>query len=191
MAEGNGKSKEVVRTAITMSDGSTVEFTERQKCITQRLEDASGAITGIRFNFKTGDFLVVSKTDIEGLSERFMWHGVEQKYRDEFAAAKEDDDAFEWVTALHGRMCKGEWREAREGGGVAGAGLLVKALMEIHSLTADKAREFLADKSPKEQSILRDYPPIAEKIREIKARSPKADTSAQAAALLSGLPSGA
>lgn len=175
--------------AVTMTDGRTVEFTERQKCLTERIE-ADGKILGVRFDFKSGDSITVEAKDVASLSERFMWHGVEQKFRDEFASAKEADDAFEWVTALHARISKGEWREAREGtsGGVTGAGLLVKALMELHGLDATKAREFLADKSPKEQAILRDYPPIAEKIREIKARSPKADTSAKATELLSGLP---
>lgn len=181
---------DVEKQAVQMSDGRTVEFTERQKCITERIVDGN-QILGIRFDFKSGDSLTVEKGDVEGLAERFMWHGVEQKYRDQFASAKEVDDAFEWVTGLHSRIRKGEWSEQREGsgGGVSGAGLLVKALMELHSLTADKAREFLADKSPKEQAILRDYPPIAEKIREIKARSPKADTTAQATSLLAGLPS--
>lgn len=179
--------KESPKVAVVMKDGRTLEFTERQKCKTEHLEGG-----GIRFDFKSGDSIVVTREDVTGLSDQFMWHGVEQKFRDEFASAKEEGDPFEWVSSLLVRVRKGEWRTVRESvGGVSGAGLLVKALVELHGLTPEKAREFLADKSPKEQAILRDYPPIAEKIREIKSREPKADTSAQAAALLSGLPSGA
>jgi hypothetical protein len=179
--------KETVKYPVTMKDGRVLEFTERQKCKTERLEGGS-----LRFDFKSGDSVTVEKADVIALQEQFMWHGVEQKYRDEFASAQDAEDAFEWVLALHERVKRGEWREAREStGGVSGAGLLVRALCELHSLTPEKARAFLADKSPKEQAILRDYGPIRAKIEEIKGRSPKADTSAQASALLAGLPSGA
>lgn len=172
--------KETVKIPVQMKDGRTLEFTERQKCLTRRDADA------LHFDFKSGDTLTVTKADVEGLAERFMWHGVEQKFRDEFASAGDAADAFEWVTGLHSRIQKGEWSEKREGSGMSGAGLLVQALVEITGQSAADIRTFLADKTRRDQEVMRDYGPVAEKIREIKARK-GGDTSAAAASLLSGL----
>lgn len=191
MSQGNGgtaptaaaSTKEAVtKIPVTMKDGRVLEFTERQKCVTE--EDESG----LRLNFKTGDFLEVKFQELEPLKQRFFVHGVRQKYQDEFASAKDPGDAFEWVSDMHSRLVKGDWREPAQGGGVSGAGLLVQAMMELHDMTRDAVKEFLKDKSRKEQEILRDYGPIKAKIDEIKARKPQRDTSAEAQALLAGIP---
>jgi hypothetical protein len=174
--------KEVVRIPVLMKDGRTLEFTERQKCSTRYEGDT------LYFDFRSGDTIGVSKADVSALSERFMWHGVEQKYRDEFASAGDAADAFEWVTNLHERIKRGEWAEKREGGGLAGAGLLVQALVEITGKTPTEIRAFLGDKSRKEQEILRDHGPIAEKIKEIKARKgANAEDQAKAASLFAAV----
>lgn len=168
---------------VTMKDGRTLEFTERGKCITEELPD------GLRFNFKSGDQLEVRFTDLSALADKFLAHGVKQKYQDEFASAGDAEDAYEWVCDLHTRMLKGEWRETAEGGGgVSGAGLLVRALMEVFGKSREEIKAYLADKSRKEQEVLREHAPIKAKIDEIKARAPKsADNAAKAEELLRGL----
>lgn len=168
---------------VTMKDGRILEFTERGKCITEETE------AGLRFNFKSGDQLEVAVADLQPLHERFLLHGIKQKYQDEFASAGDAEDAYEWVSDLHTRLLRGEWRETAEGGGgVSGAGLLVRALMEVFGKSREDIKAYLADKSRKEQEILREHGPIKAKIDEIKARAPKSvDNAAKAQELLQGL----
>lgn len=182
---------EVVKTPVSMADGTTVEFTARQKCKAEALVEGDKQV-GWQFNFRDGNQIKVHKNDVSALVDELFFHGLKQKVSDEFASAKEEGDAFEWASDLVERLKRGDWAAVREPGtgGVAGAGLLVQALQELHGLTREQVKEYLADKTPKDKAILRDHPPIAQKILEIKSRKAKAEDGARVSTLLTALPGG-
>lgn len=162
------KSKKV---PVTMKDGRTLEFTERQKAKTADILNGT-KVVGIQFDFKSGDSVRILEEDITALFERFMWHGVEQKFRDEFASADDAEDAFTGVEDLLARIKKGEWSEAREGG-LGGITVLVKALMSVYSKSKDEVLGVLRELSAKEKTALRQAPGIKEEIQRLEAEKGK------------------
>lgn len=109
-------------------------------------------------------------------------HGYEQKLGDEMAysATKKDEpeptleDKIEWVDELISRLQSLEWTVAREGGGgLAGAGFLLAALVELSGKTKDEIRAFLKPLSKDERAALKRASPVKEKIAELEDAAAK------------------
>jgi hypothetical protein len=114
-------------------------------------------------------------------------HGMEQKLGDETAGEEDVDDMVLSVDDLIERLNKGEWTQRREGGGMAGTSVLMKALIEFTKKTPEQIKEFLKNKSQNEKIALRNsgqLKPIVDRLEAEKvSKAAKVDTDA----LLAGL----
>ncbi len=151
VAEAATKSK-TVYTPVVMTDGRTVQFAGKRRLNKEYLIDESkfeideaagiiqlskGAIK-VRMDFLNGKTLT---TDIPlSLLPKFAGHGGVQKAGDNLAAkANEpmsDDDMVLATEDLFAEFAKGNWgKAAGEGGGaVAGASLVLRAIMEVNNV---------------------------------------------------------
>lgn len=108
-------------------------------------------------------------------------HGYEQKLGDEMAYQPKKDepeptleDKIEWVDELIGRLQGLEWTVAREGGGgLAGAGVLVQALVALSGKTKDEIRTFLKPLTKEERAAIKRTDVVKAKIDEIESEIAK------------------
>lgn len=141
---------------VSMSDGRKVGFAGKRKLVKETLVDSGkivvegdtitlqeGAI-GVRLDFRNGE----SRTFYPPLAliARAVGHGFEQKLGDETAGTEDVDDMVLDVDDLIGRLQKGEWTVQREGGGFAGAGIVVRAIMEVSGKSLEEVKAFLERK---------------------------------------------
>jgi hypothetical protein len=179
--EVSSKTKEVEK--VPMGDGRTVEFAGKRKLLKETIID--GSKVGIRCDFRNGETRTYWIPD--GLFQRFAGHGAEQKYGDETAGVEDVDDMVLATDDLDGRIQKGEWSIKREGGGMAGTSVLLRALMEFSNRTAEQVKEFLTGKTQSEKLALRNSPkikPIVERLEAEKlSKAAKVDTGALLAEL--------
>ena len=180
--EVSDKVMSVVET-VTLSDGRKVDFVGKRKMLKETLIE-NGQVS-IRLDFRNGETRTYSIP--QDLILRFAGHGAEQKYGDETAGVDDIDDMVLAVDDLDGRIQKGEWSIKREGGGMAGTSVLLRALMEFSGRTAEQVKEFLGSKSQAEKLALRNSPkvkPIVERLESEKAaKGSKVDTEALLGAL--------
>jgi hypothetical protein len=180
-AKTPAKSAEVVK----MTDGREVEFAGKRKLLKESVFNEDGTLKGIRLDFRNGEtrFFVIP----DGLFYRFAAHGAEQKLGDETAGIDDVDDQVLEVDELIERLNKGEWNVKREGGGMAGTSVLLKALVEFSGKTAEQVKEFLKNKSQAEKLGLRSHPEVKKIIDRIEseklAKNAKVDTGALLASL--------
>jgi hypothetical protein len=105
-----------------------------------------------------------------------VFHGAKQKLGDEYADLDNEDDCFEAMIALDGRLAKGQWTAERQG--FSGVSVLMRAIMQVFGLTEEKAREFLKPLSKVEKDALRVSPELKPAIDEIeKAKGKGADVT--------------
>jgi hypothetical protein len=162
---------ETEKTPVAMEDGTTVEFTPKQKLV-KTATIADGKVS-VRLDFRNG--VTLSYTISDDMLLRFAAHGAEQKLGDATAGEETLDDAVEAVRALIERLNAGEWAAKRERGAFSGVSTLIRALVEVSGKTVDEARAFLADKSPKEKLALRGNKKLAPVIARIEAERAKKD----------------
>lgn len=171
---------------VTMLDGTgrVVEFSGKRKMLKESLFP-DNELPVVQLDFRNGE---VRKFQIPSeLLYKFAAHGAEQKLGDETAGETDVDDMVLAVDDLIERLKKGEWSIKREGGGMSGTSVLLKALMEKSGKTIDQVKVFLKTKSPAEKIALRNSPqlkPIVDRLEQEKlAKVAKVDTGA----LLAGL----
>jgi len=159
--EKKAKAKAEV-TQVTMEDGRVVGFAGKRKVLKETLIDQSkivvdgdqviigaGAIS-VRMDFRNG----ATRTFQLPLSllPKFAGHGGEQKYGDELAAPADkplsEEDMVLAVEDLHSQISAGDWSAVREGGGggVSGASIVVKAIMEASGKDLEFVKAFLQKK---------------------------------------------
>ena len=148
-------------TSVKMSDGREVGFAGKRKLIKSTLIDESKIIVdgstlvinegavAVRLDFVNGDTRTypVPLT----LLAKFAGHGGEQKYGDELASPADKplspEDMVIATDALNDQIQAGKWSQVREGGGgVAGASIVVLAIMEASGQPVEKVKAFLAGK---------------------------------------------
>lgn len=154
--------KETVYTKVLMSDGREVMFPGTRKVLKETVLDESkilvdgetlvlspGAVS-VRMDFVSGDTRTLPlRLD---LIPRFAGHGGEQKYGDQLASPKDKpltpEDMVIAIDDLHTQLYdKGEWGVEREGGGgVAGASVVVKAIMEASGKALAEVKAYLQKK---------------------------------------------
>jgi hypothetical protein len=103
-------------------------------------------------------------------------HGIEQKLGDEMAYTPKKDepvpslgDKITWVDELILRMNALEWGVQREGGGMAGADVLIQALVALSGQTKEQMMEFLKPLSKADREAIRRTDVVKKKIDEIEA----------------------
>src|SRR3990172_3155251 len=125
--------------SVTMSDGRVVDFVGKRKLLKETLINGDSVAVRLDFrNRETRTFTIPSAMILQ-----FAGHGAEQKLGDETAGVDDVDDMTLAVDDLIDRLNKGEWSMKREGGGMAGTSVLLRALMELSSKTGEQVKEFL------------------------------------------------
>lgn len=171
---------------VTMLDGTgrVVEFSGKRKMLKESLFP-EGELPVVQLDFRNGE---TRKFQIpQELLYRFAAHGAEQKLGDETAGETDVDDMVLAVDDLIERLKKLEWSVKREGGGMSGTSVLLKALMEKSGKSMEQVKAFLKTKTPAEKQALRasdQLKPIVDRMEAEKlAKVAKIDTGA----LLAGL----
>ncbi len=170
---------------VKMQDGRAVDFAGKR----QMLKDANAGdnYAEVRFDFRNGETRTVRVEASNPLFTRYAAHGIAQKIGDEAAGEKDVDDAVLSIDDLIARLAKNEWTTKKEGGGMGGTSVLLRALVEATGKTTEQIKAFLANKSQAEKIALRNskkYKPIVDRIEAEKAsKAAKIDTSAMEAEL--------
>lgn len=188
---------------VAMSDGRTVEFPKNRKLSKQSFitgVEGYNDASAVRLDYANGetrlvvipgaeivaDFIASGNADVSSIARlqfllKAATHGLEQKLGDEMAYQPKKDepeptleDKIEWVDELIGRLSGLEWTVAREGGGgLAGAGVLVQALVALSGKSKDDIRAFLKPLSKEERASIKRTSPVKEKIEEIETELAK------------------
>lgn len=195
MAQASEKSE--VR-KIAMKDGREVEFAGKRKMLKDTVIE--GEVVKVRFDFDSGDVLWV--TVPSHLVLRAAGHGFEQKLGDSVAGMKDEEtkeaasseDMYLAIEELASRLTEANstWNVNREGTGIGGQSILLRALIEHSGLDAEKVKAFLSKCTPAQKMAMRidqsakkigknglTVPQTVEKLEaEKKAKAPKIDTDA-------------
>lgn len=186
------KRKEPEITTVTMKDGRVVEFAGKRKMLKENLTLESGE-PGVRVDFINGESIIcaitVGKSDDKpnGLLVELAQHGLKQKLGDEAAGLDDIDDMVLAVQELVDNLGKGTFNQVRQSDGMAGASVLLKAVVEHTGKSIDQVREWLKGKSAAEKRALRNAKGIAEIVQRLEAEkaSRSKGASVDAEALLS------
>ena len=147
-AEAKAPKKEIVRTAVAMKDGTTVEFAGERNVNKTVLEEDEVPV-GVRFDFRNGETRSIRFAELTStLLARAAAHGLSQKGGDSFASVKTGpDDMVLTLDEVLTQLRAGDWNVVREGGdSLAGASIVIKAIMEVSGKTADDVKAFLQKK---------------------------------------------
>lgn len=162
MAEEQATKSKTEITKVPMTDGREVNFAGKRKVNKEVVLDESkivldgdviqmqsGAVS-MRFDFRNGDTRFVALP--LSLAAQYMGHGGLQKFGDEFASPASDpmseEDMVLAFDALYDLHSKGQWGAGRAagGGGVSGAGIVVRAIAEATGKTIEFVKAFLQKK---------------------------------------------
>ena len=176
------KSKAEVET-VTLSDGRQVDFVGKRKMLKDTIIE--GDKVGVRIDFRNGETRTFWVP--EELKLKFAGHGAEQKYGDETAGIDDIDDMVLAVDELDGRIQRLEWSVKREGGGMAGTSVLLRALMEFSGRTQEQVKEFLTGKTQADKLALRNSAKIKPIVERLEAEKLSKGTKVDTDALLSAL----
>lgn len=156
---------------IVMTDGRSVTFAGKRKVIKETLIDESkinvdmdsitmehGAVS-IRMDFRNGETRTMALP--LSLMARFAGHGAEQKYGDELATTADkplsEDDMVVAIDDLDASLQAGNWNRGRasSGGGVSGASIVIRAIMEVKNKDAATVKAFLQAKLDADPTLTR------------------------------------
>lgn len=160
--------KETLIETVTMEDSRVVEFAGKRKLLkTASIDEASGTVA-VQLDFRNGATRLFT---IPGnLLLRFAAHGAEQKLGDEIAGLEDVEDCVLAIDDLIDRLYNGDWNVKREGGsGMAGASVLLRALVEYTGKSPEAIKEFLSQKSQAEKVALRNNPKVKPIVDRIEA----------------------
>lgn len=176
------KKAEPVINTVVMEDQRKVDFIgAKKKMVKESVIGEDGSVK-VRLDFINGSTRLF--TVPPAMISRFAAHGAEQKLGDETAGLDDVDDCVIAVDELIDRLYNGEWAQRREGSGLAGTSVLLRALVELYDgkKSVEDVRKFLSGKSQQEKLALRINPkvkPIVDKIEAEKAaKAAKVDTDA-------------
>ena len=143
------------------------------------------------FTFSNGEELRLNPSALsEEIRSQAMLHGVKQKLVDAAAIARNPDngrsatieDKYDAVKEIYDRITSpdGTWNKVRgDGTGMAGAGLLIRALMEKFGKSRADIEAFLENKTPAQKNALKADTRIAPIIARMQAeRTNSVDTMA-------------
>lgn len=176
---------------VNMTDGRTVTFSgaKRKMLKTSVINEAEGTIT-TTFDFRNGEVRKFQLRADDVLFARFAAHGIEQKIGDEASGTESVDDMVLDIEDVIERLANGEWGVRREGGGNAGASVLMQALAELYNKPLDAIKTFLSGKTQAEKMALRanaKVKPIVDRIEAERAAKSTAGSKVDSDALLGEL----
>lgn len=164
---------------VVMTDGRPVDFAGKRKILKTSLIGDDGKVA-VRLDFRNKETRLFELP--AALMNKFAAHGAEQKLGDEVAGIEDTDDAVLAVDELIARLGRGEWTVKREGSGMSGTSVLLKALVEKSGKSIEEIKAFLAGKSQADKVALRNSPklkPIIDRLEAEKAsKATKVDTDA-------------
>jgi hypothetical protein len=202
--KGNGEAEQ--GEAVKMSDGRTVIFPKSRKMQKESLFNSAGHWVGTRFDFRfepseeyptntltvsapePGDKVKVGDVTRSAL-HMLAAHGASQKFGDYAAGSGEKgepadpEDMFDAVQKGIEQFESGSWSERREGSGMSGTSVLLRAMVELAAgkKSIDDTRAYLKTLNKKQKDALRDDPrlrPIIDRIEaKKKAKAEHIDTS--------------
>lgn len=137
---------------VTMTDGRIVDFPGKRKLQKESFEGADGVLK-VRLDYVNGE----TRTFTLGkdMVAKFALHGAEQKLGDEMAGIEDLDDAIVAVDDLVDRLNAGEWTQKRDTSGMAGASILIRALVEYTGKSVEKIKDYLKPKTAADKQALR------------------------------------
>jgi len=170
--------------SVTMIDGRVVDFAGKRKLLKESFVSETGQVQ-IRLDFRNGETrLFTLPTE---LMNKFAAHGAEQKLGDEIAGLNEVEDCILAIDELIDRLYKHEWTVKREASAMAGASILVQALVQHTGKTPEEIKTFLATKSQAEKVALRNNPKIKPLVEAIEAARTSKKANVDTEALLNEL----
>ena len=180
--------KEPTINTVTLTDGRIVDFVGKRKLLKASEVTPDGKIQ-TTLDFVNGETRTFTIPD--ALLAKFASHGAEQKLGDEIAGVDDIEDAVMAIDDLIDRLYNGEWGVARDKSGLAGASILMRALVESTGKTAEEIKKFLSDKTAAQKAALRTNPkikPIVDRLEAEKAaKSAKKADAVDTDALLNEL----
>ena len=180
--------KETTINTVTLTDGRIVDFVGKRKLLKASEVTPDGKIQ-TTLDFVNGETRTFTIPD--ALLAKFASHGAEQKLGDEIAGVDDIEDAVMAIDDLIDRLYNGEWGVARDKSGLAGASILMRALVESTGKTAEEIKKFLSDKTAAQKAALRTNPkikPIVDRLEAEKAaKSAKKADAVDTDALLNEL----
>ena len=149
--ESKPKKKETVYTDVKMADGREVKFPGDQKVKKSVVFDGEGdarMAAGVQFDFRNGKTLALALSELsEPIREYSACHGLLQKIGDEYSGTKEVDDMVLEAEGVRKRLIEGDWAVEREAGdSMAGASIVIKALVEATNKSVEQIKAFLDGK---------------------------------------------
>lgn len=145
--ETKPKKKETTYTPVDMGGGRVVQFPGDQK-VKKNVLFEEGIAVGVQFDFRNGETRQLMLTDLDEKTGRYSaCHGLLQKVGDEWSGVKEVEDMVLEGDKIIERLKAGEWAVEREAGdSMAGASVVIRALMEATSKTQEQIKAFLDKK---------------------------------------------
>lgn len=173
---------------VTMTDGRKVEFPGKRRLLKDYTIDGDN-VTCV-FDFRTGETRSVTINRNDPLALQYIGHGCLQKVGDETAGLTDVGDMVLEVDEVISRLNNGEWNVRREGSGMAGTSILIKALVEYAGgrKTVQEIKEFLKDMSQKDKMDLRtQIPEVKAIVERLEAERASTGTGKGVDALRAGL----
>lgn len=179
-------------------DGKVTEFGANQRMVKSSYTTPEGEHV-VRLDFSDGETrLFKIRPDMLVL---FALHGAEQKLGDEISGMKDKplEDVIETIDQLMQRLSTGPdgWNKERESGGMAGASVLARALVQVTGQPIETVRAYLNSLDNKVKLALRESDEVKPVIQKLEAEAAarraaagKAIPTVDVAAALANLRSG-
>jgi hypothetical protein len=136
---------EVVKEAVEMTDGRTVEFAGKRKMLKEVIIDEHKKHVSVRFDFRNGETRTFEVP--HSLLLDFAGHGASQKIGDNVAGVEDIDDIVVGIDEIMAQLNEGKWSAARaEGDGFSGASIVIKAIAEVTGKSIEAVKTFLQSK---------------------------------------------
>ena len=181
--------KETQVETVKMDDERLVDFPGKRQLQKSSTITADGRVE-VRLDFRNGETRLF--TIPAALVLQFAAHGAEQKLGDEIAGLKDPsgseasiEDKVLTIDALMERLERGEFNVRREGNGMAGASVLIRALCELRGKSVAEVKAFLDGKTHAEKLALREVPAVKAIIQRLEAEKASKRPSIDGEALLS------
>lgn len=158
--------KEPVVESVKMQDGRIVDFPGKRKLQKESFVGADGSVA-VRLDFRNGETRTVKLRN--DMLQKYAAHGAEQKLGDEIAGVEDVDDAVIAIDELVDRLNAGEWALKREGAGISGTSVLLRAIVEVTQKPIEKVKEYLKSKSQAEKLALRESAKFREAVKRLEA----------------------
>lgn len=141
------KKAPIVYTDVTMPDGTLVKFPGDQK-VKKSVVFNDGFAVGVRFDFRNAQFRELHFSALGPKDAAYATaHGLLQKVGDEWSGTKEIEDIVLTCDEIISRLTKPgdeNWSAEREAGdSMAGASIVIQALVETSGKTVDEVKKYL------------------------------------------------